>query len=131
MARTLTRNSQVYPAGTYGPFSIDGRRLGDRGARIEFTRDTDGTWPLTSADPVLEVSIEGLYDGQWLFLASATFFGGQQPARFGGVRLAEYMTVEWPQERVNGVLTPQPPDEVRITAVVAAVLRTGLSVQWL
>jgi hypothetical protein len=43
MPRTLTRNSQVYPAGTYGPFSIDSFTKNDAD-RIEATLTVEG-WP--------------------------------------------------------------------------------------
>ena len=43
MARTFSRNSQVYPAGSYGPFSIDAFTRDDT-ERIRLTMTVEG-WP--------------------------------------------------------------------------------------
>lgn len=43
MARTFSRNSQVYPAGTYGPFSIDSFTRDDTD-RIELEMTVEN-WP--------------------------------------------------------------------------------------
>lgn len=43
MARTFSRASQNYAAGTYGPFSVDGLTKADTG-RLKFTATVEG-WP--------------------------------------------------------------------------------------
>jgi hypothetical protein len=54
MARTLTRNQQTYPAGTYGPFAVDGFTR-DSAERLEATMTVVG-WPNVSPLMVVEIA---------------------------------------------------------------------------
>jgi hypothetical protein len=131
MARTFALNLRAFDAGTYGPFTIDGRQLGDNGARIEIERDSTGVWPLTNADPVLSVLFEGLYGAEWRPLASCTFVGGTViDPRTSTTRLADYVNILWPQTVVDGVPVPVPPDAVRVSAEVFAPLKLSASLAW-
>lgn len=54
MARTFSRNQQTYPAGTYGPFSIDSFTRDDA-ERLEATMTVVG-WPNVSPLLVIEIA---------------------------------------------------------------------------
>lgn len=132
MARTFNVPLQLRAAGTYGPFTIDGRVLGDVGAIVTIQRDVAGVWPGLATDVVLVLSFEFLYGGQWLPAGGSQYYGGVQPARFGGGnRLTESCRIEWPKVNQGGVLVPDPPDAVRATVVLAQALNIAASVAWL
>lgn len=132
MARQFNIPATMRAAGTYGPFTVDGRQVADRGVRIEIQRGNNGVWPLTPADPILTVLVEYQYGGVWSPAARVTFTGGTQTDRWsGGTKLSDWMTVEWPMVNVGGVLTPQKPDAARATFTVHVAARIGGSVQWL
>jgi hypothetical protein len=132
MARTFNVPLQVRPAAIYGPFAIDGRQVGDNGARIEFARSTDGVWPGTSTDIVLKLTWDFDYGAGFQFAGGTHYFGGVQPARFGGGnRLIESCNIFWPKELVDGVLTPIPPNAARVTLELLAALNIGASLIWL
>ncbi len=133
MARTFNVPLQVRPAGTYGPFEINQRQLGDAGARVVLTRSTDGVWPGASTDIVVQVSWEFDYGQGFVPAGNTHYFGGIQPQRFGvaGNRLVEYCNILWAKEIVNGELVPVVPDSARITVVLLQSLNIGASVQWL
>jgi len=131
MARTLSTPFTAYAAGNYGPYQIDGKQVGDRGARLTFRRGDDGTWPLTQEDQILGVVIEGEYGGAWQPLASSTFFGGVRTMKDSTVRVLEYVNVEWPQELIGGVMTPMVPDRVRATIAMFVDATTQATVEWL
>jgi hypothetical protein len=130
MARQLSTPFQTYPAGTYGPYTVDGGQIGDRGAVLNFQRGTSGTWPLTSSDVVLSVFVDGDYSG-WRPLASATFVGGVAFEKSGATRTHDRLVVLWPQEIVGGMLVPVRPDRVRATLVLSVDLPTAASIEWL
>lgn len=132
MARTFLIPVQNRTAGVYGPFPVDGRRLGDLGVRINVTRGANGVWPLSPADPILTVLLEYQYGTAWSAAAQVTFNGGTQIDRWTGTtKLVDSMTVEWPHENVGGVLTLMKPDAARATFIVHASADIGGSVQWM
>jgi hypothetical protein len=130
MARQFSTPFQTYSAGTYGPYTVDGGQIGDRGAVLNFQRGASGTWPLTSSDVVLSVLVEGDHGG-WHPLASATFVGGTMIEKGGATRTHDHLAVLWPQEIFGGVLVPVRPDRVRATLVLSVDLPTAASVEWL
>lgn len=77
MARTISRPSQKYAAGTYGPFSVD-KLISSETTALEFTMSVEADWPADSATQVCKVTL--LWDsgggGSW------TFNGGLRD-RFG------------------------------------------------
>jgi hypothetical protein len=132
VARTFNAPLQSRTAGTYGPFTIDGRQLGDNGARIELIRATDGIWPGASTTLAARVLWEFDYGSGFQPAGSADYFGGTQVDRWTqGVRLADYCNIYWPKELVGGVLTPVPPNAARVSIILFDTLNIGASTQWL
>lgn len=131
MARSFNVPVQSRAANTYGPFTIDGRQVGDNGAVIQISRGNDGVWPLTATDAVLTAMIELLYGAEWFQVANATFFGGTQQIKGGATKLLDQIRIEWPKINQNGVLVPDPPDQVRATFITSTTLPVGAAVQWL
>jgi hypothetical protein len=131
MARNASIPFATYPAATYGPHVIDGGQLGDAGARIQIQRGASGAWPLTPSETVCAVLIEFLYGSSWSPGAAVTFTGGQQQDKFGATKTHDYLSVYWPKELVNGVMTPVRPDSVRATVTLTVDTPLSASVAWL
>ena len=136
MAQTASFPTTILPAGEYGPFIVDGIPSNSAGVRVTLLRSTDGIWPLTAADPVLVLPVEGLFDGQWLSLGTATFFGGRGPENILlPVRLQETAEIRWarrnPSRSEPPVWVPHVPEQARVSLTVAASLFTGGGFQWL
>jgi len=134
VARNVNVPVQSRPANTYGPFTVDGRQLGDVGAVITIARSTDGVWPGTTEDPAMDVLWEFDYGQGFVSAGSTRYFGGtrQMPVHLGGgVRLSEFCRILWAKELVDGQLVPVPPDAARVTFVLHQTLNVGASLQWL
>jgi hypothetical protein len=136
MAKVVSIPTISIPEGEYGPYLVDNIPSNSVGVRLTLARSTDGIWPLTAADPVLVIPIEGLFDGQWLSLGTVTFFGGRSPENILlPARLQETAEIRWARRNPSGsepaVWVPHVPTQARLSLTVAATLFTGGSFQWL
>src|SRR3712207_6425340 len=56
MARTLSRPSQLYQPGVYGPYGIDRITNANTGA-LEWSATVEGDWPMDSTVQVMRVTL--------------------------------------------------------------------------
>lgn len=127
----MPRSTISVPARNYtaGSRSVDFPNLaGDEsGVSITLTREN---WPDNGGADVAQAVFFGSSDGgaTWFQLAGFRVKGGTVLGRDGQPLTVAVLTIGWPQELVNGVLTPVRPTDVRADVENYVSLRTAITI---
>ena len=124
MARTLSRASQAYTPGNYGPFAINALTVGDNGFNLTFTRVA---WP-SGIVAIIRVDISMDNGASFTPWIECPMSGGVVLDKLGAVQTAAEISGKWPGENDgSGGRRVLRQTDVRFTAQVLQTITTAIT----